>query len=95
MNWLLHVAGRNPGTPKSRRLWLERLESRCLLSTFLVNSASDNLNQDGVLTLREAIAIVNAGSLSRAGHTLTAAEAAGAAIHSRPSPTTTNRRRRR
>lgn len=67
------------GSPRVRRpfgtrLLLEKLEDRCTPSTLVVNSIADNMTPDNELTLREAIAIVNAGNLSGAGHVLTAAE---------------------
>jgi len=42
-----------------RRPAVDLLERRCLLATLTVNSADDNVDLDGVLTLREAIEVVN------------------------------------
>lgn len=67
-----------PKTPVRRhfcpKLILEHLEARCTPSTLVVNSIADNTSQDQQLTLREALAIVNSGSLDGAGHPLTDAE---------------------
>ncbi|MCA9053909.1 MAG: hypothetical protein KDA75_08730, partial [Planctomycetaceae bacterium] len=45
-------------------LSLERLEDRVLLSALTVNSTLDNTTSDAVLTLREAVAVVNDGDVS-------------------------------
>ncbi|MFN9720829.1 MAG: hypothetical protein ACK58L_19210 [Planctomycetota bacterium] len=52
---------------------MERLHNRQLLASLVVNSLADNTQRDTVLTLREAINIVN-GQKQSADHPLTAAE---------------------
>lgn len=66
---------------RSRRgqpLSFERLEDRTLLSILLVNSTADNAASDEVLTLREAVLLVNHDGDANAalGRSLTAGEAA-------------------
>ncbi|MCA9052306.1 MAG: right-handed parallel beta-helix repeat-containing protein [Planctomycetaceae bacterium] len=73
-------AGVPPRRDNSRALMFERLEERMLLSTLTVNSAADNVEADEVLTLREAIAVVNDGDctdgVADLGRNLTAEEIA-------------------
>ena len=51
--------GGDPSYSRSRRLWLEPLEDRRLLAVLTVDSAEDNLESDGQITLREAIVAAN------------------------------------
>jgi uncharacterized repeat protein (TIGR01451 family) len=55
---------------KMRRLRIEALEDRRLLTTLTVNSALDNLSSgDGLVTLREAIIAANTDGTTDLGHT--------------------------
>src|SRR6478735_9230660 len=51
---------RRSGAGSHRRPWMaDVLEERTLLSTITVTSLADNLDADGLVTLREAIAAAN------------------------------------
>ena len=55
---------------RSRRVQLERLENRHLLTTLIVNSfADDIISGDGLVTLREAIVAANADTTTDLGET--------------------------
>src|SRR5207249_1506686 len=73
---------RRQGTarPRAAGFWprLEALEDRLAPATLTVNSAADNTTADGVLTLREAVLLVNNGGDATAAlsRSLMAGEAA-------------------
>ena len=64
--------------PRRRPLVIEALEDRTAPAVLTVNSPSDNLSADVLLTLREAVALVNNGGNADAalGRPLTATESA-------------------
>src|SRR6266851_3188672 len=52
---------------RSAKIWLEALEDRLAPATLIVNSVGDNTTPDSLLTLREAILLVdNAGDATTA-----------------------------
>src|SRR5690242_16110441 len=53
---------RLPGAHLRRPLFLEPLESRVVPATLTVNSYLDTVNAAGMLSLRDAITIVNGGT---------------------------------
>jgi predicted outer membrane repeat protein len=67
-----HRPGARPRQRRGYRLILEALEDRCAPAVLTVNTTADNTTANSVLTLREAVAVVD-GTLGRA---LTAGEQA-------------------
>lgn len=71
---------RASGKLRSRLSRFEALEKRHLLAVLTVNTNADNTNSDNFLTLREALAVVHAGTatgtVSTLGRALSAAESA-------------------
>lgn len=72
-----------PSSTKARQprklLAIESLEERLAPATLTVNTLNDNdttLPGDSTLSLREAVKLINSGTIGGAGHLLTAAEAA-------------------
>jgi hypothetical protein len=72
--------GRSSGARKQQARflpYLEPLENRSVPAVLSVNSVADNMVRDNVLTLREAIALVDNGNVGRALTTLERAQVKG------------------
>ena len=69
---------RKPSTRTRRHCNIESLEPRIVFSTITVNSLADNTTSDSVMTLAEAVALMNHGGDATAalGHSLTVGEQA-------------------
>jgi hypothetical protein len=94
-NWLKNLKAnlrgmRRHGKSQSTRLLLEPLEGRLGPAVLTVNSLLDNTTADAVLTLREAILLVNNGGSARAalGRALTAGESSQINIYGGASQST-------
>ena len=64
-----------------RRLRLEPMEDRRMMATLTVNSLADaHINTDGVLTLREAVEVVQQGSTNGLDSTTIANQISGSLV---------------